>query len=109
MRVFRVEHEESGRGPYNHQYGYDLLPTRYWNMPEPSVEIAPGTDYSGFASIADLSKWFHKTTLKSLARKGFVVRQYSVRASHIKRCTGQLVFTKDEAKLVKESIALNSF
>lgn len=111
MRVWRVEHKDSGFGPYLHLpspvdcYGSDRHPLPYSD----GIKKFPEGHYKyGFESVQKLKAWFNKTELRKLEKAGFVCRIYKVQVKHVTRGKKQLVFSYDRAKVLRKSRVLKS-
>lgn len=119
MLVYRVEHKETGTGPYvsgmlppkaqriasklnSAHAACDDHPVVTWDM------MADGNFnfnfkknmFCGFPSIERLLKWFAGFT-PQLGRYGFVVRVYDTKTVFFTQSGLQLAFRKDYAKPVK--------
>lgn len=120
MLVYRVEHPETGRGPYTHaayknvnceSYGIDGLSSKKRPMP---YSDGLGYDYEhpghrfGFHDYRKLANWFSKEDKQNLAKHGFVCRVYSVPKKHVRLGSKQLTFDITKSKLVRKSRTIPS-
>lgn len=113
MIVYRLEHKTSGDGPYRHDYD------RSWRKgdhaflkrtPIPQldilewefIELGVAKYRFGFKSLKQLSKWFLKTELKELKKRGFVIRKYEVDKEHVLFGSKQVAFLKRKAVLCQQ-------
>ncbi|KKL68192.1 hypothetical protein LCGC14_2127440 [marine sediment metagenome] len=106
-KVYRIEHQESGDGPYRHfPQEYEVLDVlelhlsniRRWPGPKDDG-LAGQVDYDelyGFKSIAQLEEWFDEGTLEVLYEHGFVLREYET--DHIEYGRKQVLFNRRTAK-----------
>lgn len=102
IKVYRVEHKETGEGPY-----------RAWDNTQPElamcyahaelghpppthdgIETMERTDYCGFASREALDKWFHGWKTK-LHKWGYHITVYDVPLELVKFGRTQVVFERD--------------
>lgn len=121
--VFRVEHQETGKGPYSvdevWQRLYDL---KDFESSWPSTKDDPKLNayrpilarkmhkdldgmhlYFGFPNVRAFNTWFGNPALRAeLTRSDFVVRQYRVHKSAARHGKTQSVFVKDAARVVAE-------
>lgn len=88
MIVYRVEHKETGKGPYRGLQSVNAICTAHcasshptlweeiWDSRELMVTLADyETGLCGFRSLRDLRKWF-KGFLRLLKKHNFVIRAY---------------------------------
>lgn len=100
--VYRVEHSDTGRGPYasyhggRHHIDYDARrqPGPWWDGLRDFK--GTGTDYDSehlfaFASWEHLTRWFHRHEREGLAHCGYVVRVLLVRTI-VGESSRQLIF-----------------
>lgn len=98
MIVYRVEHPESGLGPYHHE---DLeiqrgLDRRYERCPKKNplrgddFYDVPGFNcnnhghyLSGFLSEKDMKEWFGRYFMKKMLSRGFVVNTYEINSNRV--------------------------
>lgn len=120
LAVFRVEHQESGIGPFmsfgpfheHPMHPYLLEISGKAELPGPSEEgfDLPYAFFCGAPSLATLKKWFgfqspeFQGFKEALKEAGFVLREYLVadEDSVVAPSGLQVFFDKDEAILVKE-------
>lgn len=104
MKVYRVEHKDSGLGPYQDQSGTevtnDILDNHYYPK-HPRAMIFNKDFVCGFESRELLAKWF-KGYIRKLKQQGFEFATYEVSPQHVdKNQPGtQLIFNKKKAKKV---------
>jgi len=90
MIVYRVEHKETGKGPYRGLHGINAIYTAHnddahptiwediWDSRETMIALVDLYDVDslcGFRSLRDLRKWF-KGFLRLLKKHNFVIRAY---------------------------------
>lgn len=118
MYIYRIEHKESGYGPYNPDH-YTVTDDRIYYMGKshldddhPSVRLdchynakkgyAPSDYYCGFRSMKDLDAWFNGW-LDILHNNNFHLVMYSIEAKYVFLGKKQVSFVKERATKIKES------
>lgn len=105
MNVYRVEHKQSGYGPYMGLSMFDPLMNnmRYFfpgTCPGPR-EDGIHQDFSGkhfgFKRVRDLVNWFRFRDILKLKKKGFVVYRYRVEPDHVFLGEKQVCFAKNKS------------
>ena len=113
MLVIRVEHKDTGLGPYMHclhKPNNALEELACKELMEPHHSDPKWSDGSninaelynfGFKDSEQFVNWFRKTyVIHSLHSFGFVVRMYE--SSDAQEINDQIIFVKEQAILVKE-------
>lgn len=115
MIVYRVEHIDSGVGPYVHflkhvkyddyynfkEIGRCLFNERYCPQPLELEENPYYTDdyFYGFRSLDDLYKWFHNDECNNfLHANKFKIIVYDTK--HVLKSRKQIVFLKNESHII---------
>ena len=121
MRILRVEHTKSGKGPYimrglaKFDYykefkGLDMVLNKIIRTaerkPTPCDEGLyikyPSERRCGFRDSQQLKAWFTSEELQLLYSVGFVVVEYLVEPQHVQRGLHQIVFDSQFAKRNRE-------
>ncbi len=106
-KVYRIEHRESGDGPYRHfPQEYEVLDVlelhqhnkSRWPGPKDDGLAGPADDDElyGFKSMAQLEEWFDEGTLDVLREHGFVLKEYET--DQVEYGNKQVLFTRRTAK-----------
>lgn len=74
MRIYRVEHPKTRKGPWQHQHRIDHMPRFF---PLPALVISE-SEKCACRSIIQLVKWFGGYDRKRLHKLGYVLRVYEV-------------------------------
>lgn len=113
MLVYRVEHNESGLGPYRlyglyecavlkryhtKSMGRGPLEHKKWDRLKETEKFAGY--YFGFSSLACLLLWF-EGCIEDLAAAGCIIRVYNADKRYVIQDFNQLVFNKDKAEVVQ--------
>lgn len=124
MKIYRVEHKESGLGPYRHRVNDQRWIELDWDRynrccsanhcPAPHHEsrniksIFDGGRYKdwyfGFQSVDQIKKWFGRKVLRALKRDNFVIAVYEIDEEHIESSEFQSTFIKANATKIYENI-----
>lgn len=128
MRILRVEHRETKRGPYHtwwyshrelsHEQARQLeeVVRRTARHPEPCEDRHLGKIwkprsvwYCGFASLEQYDKWFDRKCQINLHRLNFHVIEYGISENHVHIGTMQLIFnsTVDKKFVIAHSCLLD--
>jgi hypothetical protein len=104
MKVFRIEHPKTGRGPYQH-HGYSTQRPRVYGQKMSEYAYGPHaptpwddgfdfaeTDVFGFVSLHQLRSWFCRDVRVAIKRCGFVVSVYDVDPEYVKQGRKQCAF-----------------
>ena len=105
--VYRVEHHDSGGGPYR---AVDFSWEDSWHCAEnghplpkfDGLESFPPSYFFGFETYEQLREWFSYSERARLGRHGYVISVYSVSSRMIRKGSKQIVFNKGKAKFIKE-------
>ena len=122
MLVYRVEHKDTGIGPYHSRF--DTLVSadkrnRLNNIlnnylfkrhhVDPSDDVGDGSKFNrygwlfGFNDELSLTRWFDNIhAIKGLQSLKFIVRVYEVRDTHVMTLKSQVCYMPRDAKLVSE-------
>ncbi len=106
MTVYRVEHWESGRGPYSQCLGWvlnDICASHAGPAhPSTSEDGLSTCKPCGFLSLETLRRWF-KGWMRKLRAAGFVIIKLEVPpdAVFVGKSGKQVVFEASKAKLVE--------
>lgn len=107
-RVYRVEHKDTGDGPYNsgdssHYTINGLHPTHSNSDDHPGVQVdvwefVSGVHYCGFSTLDQAHEWF-KGFKQKLRRHGYVINVYEAPATglYLGISGKQLVFLRDDS------------
>lgn len=109
MFVYRVEHSETGDGPYQGVHANDdLADAHRGDLTHPSPGFDDGINghdwrgkVCGFTSIDGFKKWFVRWR-KRLAGEGFVLSVYEVDSHRVIRGSHQAMFPKELASRVRQ-------
>lgn len=111
MRIYRVEHVESGVGPYTTciEKATDII-LKYFNprnqpLPQDDGLIDYDGLWFGFESRRQLTDWFPHPILPMLERLGFKVMVYEVALADMKRGRRQVAFVKENAVRLNEEVS----
>lgn len=130
MKVWRIEHKESGLGPWiqstHHNRGVCVFLSAihnegYRERIHPSNRKGPRVDggnlenyakglglhayHFGLYSLAGAKYWFRSAKgRKAMAQVGFVLRQYEVATQHVLKGNTQVAFRKEKATLLQERV-----
>lgn len=117
ITIIRLEHVDSGKGPYHHcaQEGiewhrkdhntedtpppqFDPELKHWWN----SISYSSSADYVfGFKTREMFDRWFHEKEVEILtSRLGFQIVMYSVEETYVKSSSVQTIFDKTKAMRV---------
>lgn len=126
MKVWRIEHKDSGLGPWYHPTGIrgidafqKTLSDDNFTRLNPGNHNLPykdGTDLAcayqagelahwsyGFKTLTMVYRWFALAKgRKAMAKVGFVLHQYEITTQHVLRGNTQLAFDKQRATLIQE-------
>lgn len=112
MDIFRIEHSNMKVGPYiggGLEYSY-----RYWNpetAPDPSQDGLIGLrrryEFSGFASLKQLTDWFLLKDIWKMRKKGFRVYRFKVTRRVVRKGFKQVAFARHTA-FAKQEVTLGS-
>lgn len=128
MLVYRVEHKDTGIGPYHSRFDANFSSESQRQLEnilndfffkrhhvDPSDDMGDGTSFNlygwkfGFKDEKSLTKWFdHHRGIKGLQNLGFVVRVYEAPNQQVKQMKSQIAYHPSSAKLDSEH-ALYSF
>jgi hypothetical protein len=120
IRVWRLEHECLGCGPYNtgalaHSVRVAMADARCEflyvgpydtdgdNHPSPcedGIEDFTDEHFFGFASEDDLYEWFPHAFIQAAAECGYVINAYDVEEQHVIRGESQICFEREKAHIV---------
>lgn len=106
VEVYRVEHYDSGKGPYSADFNW----TDCWHDAEnghpvprlDGLESFPQSYCFGFETHEQLREWFSWSERARLGHNGYVISVYSVSSRMIRKGSKQIVFNKKKAKFIKE-------
>jgi hypothetical protein len=120
MKVYRVEHEEFGHGPYYSRdmktEGHKELAGRLCNATVARDQPVPWCDgireadtdhYCGFISATALHQWFHNH-YEDLEIYGYHVAVYETNRDDVLFGNKQLMFKRDESELI-ETLTFGEF
>lgn len=111
MIIYRVEHKDTGLGPYNHSWDEenaeleDKLQTEHSNLSHPSmyedfdIDMISRDHYFGFPSLTSLAEWFEGGWIGILIECGFIIREYNVDNVLMGKSGRQVMFKKKENEL----------
>lgn len=116
MKIFRVEHKNTGDGPY-----YDSTFRDAWQSAPHStstghidpLDIKSGFDYeqyedlcrgwrSGFKSMNDLQSWFNENELDKLSQFGYIITAFEVPCNYVHVGNNQVIFRRPNVKETRE-------
>jgi len=112
MHIFRIEHSDSGLGPYRHTDAINIngmvckkrpcINSDYWENKQKTFKIFNDKTHAnfGFASIQQLKLWFNKAELKEMHNHRFVIREYWCRDPHVSVGSRQVIFLKNKGVLL---------
>jgi len=121
MFVYRIEHPDSGKGPYTHQYDcapynrvrnaldYTQISNNHpgmWKDLKPVNGFCREEHYCAFESFTMLCAWFTRDALQVIHDAGFICNIYSVDEHSVSRGKYQVGLLKCNAALV-DSIAID--
>lgn len=103
MKVFRIEHPDSGKGPYTHHSGRGLFASDAMrNLAEPSefkgVDLRHCSGYHFAFKDMDVLMWAVQNSVL-LREYGFHFSVYESN-EHLVLPDGQVAFVKDKAKML---------
>ena len=106
VEVYRVEHYNSGNGPYGAFFNW----TDCWHNAEnghpvpklDGLESFPKGYFFGFETHEQLCEWISRSERARLARHGYVISVYSVSSRMIRKGGKQLAFNKGRAKFINK-------
>jgi len=114
MIVFRIEHNESGDGPYFHgfkdKYGRDLMGDFMFNLklhPRPideGIDFKKGIHYSGFKDIKSLRKWFSPILKQIMDDGNYSIVVYKVPLENVLIGKKQIAFERN-GEYIPEMVA----
>ena len=129
MIVLRVQHCETGRGPYD-SWGPGFhsrtdCPIDSTGHPAPRLDLLMGSKWEktstlerkeyifGFELLEQLFRWFYTDRiLEFLTNRDQIIAYYNVRANYVMLGDKQLCFNKDKAQLVDKkyltSVSVNA-
>ncbi len=111
MRVYRVEHPSSGKGPFNHCVDYefeldmDRHPCPDFTPKEFVSELNVGLDKSdivfGLENMMQYHIWFSPEDRKILSEKGYKLLICEIDEIYVKIINQQVLFVKNHAMLLE--------
>jgi len=121
MEVYRIEHGETGRGPYFSQEGVmselDNATGRKWREPS-NIHPHPADEWGwefvddeimvygrwlfGFLNFEQYMDWFYSPKIRNILKKyGYVLKVYKVGGWHVKKTARQVIFKKEKSECVR--------
>lgn len=110
MKVFRIEHQDDGQGPYCFNGKSPNLAFDPDRQPLPANDglenhaglVWPPAHRFGFVNVKALKAWFDASDRLTLKDHGYVCRVYEVDQEHVRKGKKQVIFGSTQARIRRQ-------